>query len=227
MATLFPTQVEAVLFDLDGTLLDSREDIAAACNHALRSAGRAALPGAEIDTFVGDGARKLVSSAFRLDRDAPEVTEHLERFLAYYAEHPLDHGSFYPGTTEVLRALEGVKLGICTNKSSAITRKILDKAGLGARFLSVIGGGDAGALKPNPAPVLLACSELGVSPERTIMVGDSEQDVLAARAAGCYAIGILGGFQSDARLLAAAPELTLERFSALEAHVNAWPLLRS
>jgi phosphoglycolate phosphatase len=223
MVASFPRSVAAVLFDLDGTLLDSRQDIAAACNHALVSAGRAALPVDEIGKFVGDGARRLVARAFGLEKDSPEVDPHLERFLRYYEAHPLDYGRAYPGVFEVVGQLAGTGLGVCTNKGSAITVKILEALGLGAQFGAVVGGGDAEALKPSPLPVLLACSRLGVSPSETLMIGDSEQDVSAARAAGCYAIGILGGFQEEDRLRASGPDLLLPNFAALLGLIPSWP----
>jgi 2-phosphoglycolate phosphatase len=220
MTRPLPERISSVLFDLDGTLLDSLADIHAACNYMLEQAGRAQLSAEVVRGFVGDGARALVARALGVDRAAPSVPAHLEVFLTYYEAHPLDVGRLYPGARELLTWLGPQRSGIVTNKSRSITHKIVQTLGLEVGV--IVAGGDTERLKPSPEPVLLACRSLGVQPASTVFVGDSEQDVHAARAAGCYAIGVLGGLQAEARLRAAAPDLLIDDLTELGAQVRRW-----
>jgi phosphoglycolate phosphatase len=197
-----------VAFDLDGTLIDSRLDIAAACNHVLASAGRATLDPAVIATFVGDGMTHLVARAFQLPMDSPELPGLVERFAAYYAAHPVEHTRWMPGALEALDALAPLPLAIVTNKARAVTLRVLEGLVAGGRFAFVSAGGD-GPLKPRPEPVLAVARALGVEVGALWVVGDADQDILSARAAGAFAVAVRGGFADDARLEAAAPDVTL------------------
>ncbi|HEY6460073.1 MAG TPA: HAD hydrolase-like protein, partial [Polyangiaceae bacterium] len=140
---------KALAFDLDGTLVDSRLDIAAACNHVLEGAGRAALPLEVIEGFVGDGVRALVSRAFGLPVDAAEVAPLADAFVAYYEAHPVDRTSWIPGALGVLDALAaaGIPAALVTNKARPITSALLDRLGARERFAFVWAAGD-GPLKP-------------------------------------------------------------------------------
>lgn len=200
----------AVLFDLDGALIDSRDDIAAACNHALVAAGRPALPEATIAGFVGDGARALLARAFAIPRDAPEMERHLAEWAAYYAAHPIDRTAWMPGAREAIEALRarGARIGLATNKLRAVTLSIVRALGVEPLFDAVWAGGD-GALKPAPDSVRALMTALGARPDETWLVGDGAQDVGAANAAGCAAIAVLGGFHAEDKLRAANPTAVL------------------
>jgi phosphoglycolate phosphatase len=220
MKRLLPGRIAAAIFDLDGTLLDSEGDIGAACNHMLVQAGREPLEAATIRSFVGDGARTLVARALGVEREAPEVARHLDVFLSYYSDHPLDHGRLYEGGAELLAWLGPKRTGICTNKNKDITLRILKCLGL--ELCAVVGGGDTRQLKPSPEPVLLTCELLGVRPDEVVFVGDSEQDVLAARSAGCFVVGVLGGLGAESRLLSSEPDWVSPNLVALGHDMRTW-----
>ena len=205
----------AVAFDLDGTLIDSRADIAAACNHVLAWAGRPTLPVETITGYVGDGARILLARSFRLAPHDVALDTLLGEWRRYYAEHPMDHSRWMPGAERALQTLagHGVQLALITNKDRHVTREILATLELTQRFASVYAGGD-GPLKPSPEPVLRVCAALGVEPQALWFVGDGVQDVRAAQAANARAIAICNGFQPEAPLRAAAPDAVYESLEA-------------
>jgi phosphoglycolate phosphatase len=197
-----------VAFDLDGTLIDSRLDIAAACNHILVAAGRVPLAPEIIATFVGDGVRALVSKAFALPLDAPALDDLEAAFVARYAAYPVQQTTWMPGALAALDALRDLPLAILTNKARSVTLAVLDALRATARFAFVYAGGD-GPLKPHPEPVLAVARGLAVAPEALWVVGDGAQDLDSAHAAGAVAVAVLGGFTTEARLLEAKPEALL------------------
>ena len=200
---------DAVLFDLDGTLIDSCADIAAACNHALVTHDRAALADETIRTFVGDGARVLLSRAFGLPAESAELDRPLLAFHEYYRLHPVVHTTLLSGARESLDAFRGRKRILVTNKPRATTLLVLEALGILGDFDTVRGGGD-GPLKPHPFTLLSALEEVNVAPSRAWMVGDGPQDVGAGKAAGCGAtIGVLDGFVAKERLYASEPDVVL------------------
>ncbi|MEJ7733070.1 MAG: HAD hydrolase-like protein [Polyangiaceae bacterium] len=172
----------AVVFDLDGTLVDSRGDIVAAVNHALLATGRAALPGPVIVQYIGDGARALCARAARVPESSEEVDVLLADFLAYYVEHPIDFTRWMAGAQEALDELAtmSMPLGICTNKPRATTEAVLGALGIRTRFRGIVAGGDMLEKKPAPAPLLGVAKQLGVPPELCVMVGDLPQDAWRA-----------------------------------------------
>jgi phosphoglycolate phosphatase len=207
-------RASAVAFDMDGTLIDSRLDIAAACNYVLASAGRVPVDPAVVATYVGDGVRALVSKAFALPMADPALDDLEAAFVARYAAHPVERTTWMPGALAALDALRGVPLAVVTNKARSVTLAILDALGVGARFAFVYGGGD-GPLKPHPEPVLAVARAFSVAPAAVWMVGDGWQDLDAAHAAGAVAVGVLGGFTSDARLRESRPEALLGSLAEL------------
>jgi phosphoglycolate phosphatase len=212
----------AVAFDLDGTLIDSRLDIVAACNHTLVWAGRAPLPVEVVSTFVGDGVRALVARAFGVpETEAPEpsLDAWCEEFIAYGTAHPAEHTTWMPGALAALDALAALPLAVVTNKARVVALSVLDALGGRSRFGFVYAGGD-GRLKPRPDPVVAVARAFGVDVERVWVVGDAEQDVLAARAAGAVAVAVRGGFHDDARLQAASPHVMLSSLLELPALVQ-------
>jgi phosphoglycolate phosphatase len=208
-------RVSGVVFDLDGTLVDSRRDIAEAANHALVSAGFAALPHAELDSYVGDGAALLMARGARLDPKDERVALLVETFLDYYAEHPIDHTRLMPGGELALETLRSYPLGICTNKPRRTTLAVLNGLELTARFAGIVAGDDLPKRKPDPTMVLEAARLMCVSVTELVMVGDGPQDVLAGRAAGAYTVGVRGGIQAFERLEAARPDVMIETLTEL------------
>lgn len=199
------------IFDLDGTLVDSVDDLAASVNHAL---GRVGLPPRELDEirgFVGEGARVL------LERAVAPYAERLEPALAawwaHYEEHCLDRTRAYPGIGALL-AGAGRALAVHTNKPGALARKILEGLGLRAHFAVVLGGDEA-PRKPDPAGVRLIQARVGAGPDETIFVGDSRIDVATARAAGVRMVGVTWGLASRAELVRAGATELVEDASEL------------
>ncbi|CAN5924866.1 phosphoglycolate phosphatase [soil metagenome] len=204
------TRPRALLFDLDGTLVDSRGDIAAACNAALVAHGRPALPVAAILPMVGDGARALVAralSSFAPPSDALLV-DALATFGAYYLAHPCVHSVLLPGARDVLAEAATLALpcALVTNKPRDVTIALVEA--LGMTFEASWAGGD-GPLKPAPDSVLAMIARLGVAAGDAWMIGDGPQDVGAGKAAGCFTVGV-PGIAERARLLASGPDLVCE-----------------
>nr|WP_272417456.1 HAD-IA family hydrolase [Polyangium jinanense] len=215
----------AVVFDLDGTLLDSRGDIVAAINHALLTTGRNPQPAQVIVRLVGDGARALCARTAKIPEDAPEVDELVRLFVDYYKQHPLDFTRWAKGALEAIEALssmENMALGICTNKPRSTTDVVLRALGIEDRFGVIVAGGDTKERKPDAAPLLLAAKQLGSMPAAVVMVGDGPQDILCARNAGTWAVGVESGFSTVEALVQAGPDVTVRDLSMLPGIVQRW-----
>jgi phosphoglycolate phosphatase len=189
--------IRAAVFDLDGTLIDSVPDIAAALNRCLVAEGRALLTDDGVAKLVGGGARELVARALgaaTLDADVDRV--HAD-FLAYYDAEPVTRTRLYPGARELLFELRdtGLPLAICTNKPQHLTDLILARLDLAAYFSVIWGAAPGLPLKPDAACLRNVCTSLGTQPAETVMVGDSHTDVEAARAAGCPSILVAHGYE--------------------------------
>lgn len=188
----------AVLFDLDGTLVDSLPDLAAAVNRMLAKAGRAPLEPAEVKAMVGDGAATLVARAFAARGGLPgaDVAPLLADFLADYEPRSAELTRPWPGVVETLTALKarGLALAVCTNKPTKATREVLAVLSLDGFFEVVVGGDDTPALKPDPRHITLILDRLGLRADEAVMVGDSINDVLAAKAAGVASIVVGFGY---------------------------------
>jgi len=206
-----------VVFDLDGTLVDSRQDIVASANHVRSSAGLEPLPDSVVSGFVGDGARYLVASVLGLEQDDPEVASHLQVFLDYYTDHAVDHTRLMPGAEEVMTLLAEHQLALCTNKSRRTTLAVLEGLGISDRFEVIVAGGDTTLNKPSGEPLLLVAERLGVAAESLVMVGDGPQDILSARAVGALGVGVRGGILPYERLASASPDVVLNDLSELAA----------
>ena len=200
-----------VIFDLDGTLIDSRRDIATATNHALRAVGFVELSEERIVSLVGDGARSLLARAAAVDESDPAVDALLSAFVAHYRAHPVEQSSWIPGAHEALEALgaQGVVLALCTNKARPVAEAVIESLGIASHFTIVYAGGDPLGKKPDPRPLLWIAERASVSVEASVMVGDGPQDVLAARGAGMRSVGIVSGYAPQDRLLAAKPDVVL------------------
>jgi phosphoglycolate phosphatase len=205
-----------VAFDLDGTLVDSAEDLARATNEALHDVApqAPALPLDVVKAFVGDGAGVLIERTLRhagLDLPVPDV---LPLFLARYRECLLESTRLYPGVEEALDALSDRALAVLTNKPGELSRIILDGLGIGERFRLVWGPDDAEARKPDPRGLLRLVERLGFTARDACLVGDSAVDVATGRAAGVFTVGVTYGF-NPAGLEATPPDVRLDTIRAL------------
>jgi len=188
-----------VVFDLDGTLIDSSRDLAAAVNRALRRAapGAPALPEDVVRTFIGSGARVLITRSVAEAGLAQSVDEVLALFLEEYRRGLLDATRLYPGTEDALSRLRDRRLAVLTNKPGDMSRVILEGLGVKGRFFRIYGAGDVEARKPDPAGLRRIAEEAGVDVEEAVMVGDSGIDVRTGRAAGALTAGVTYGFDAD------------------------------
>ncbi|HKO46973.1 MAG TPA: HAD-IA family hydrolase [Polyangiaceae bacterium] len=211
-----------IVFDLDGTLIDSRLDIAGSANHALAAHGFGTLSVDEISTYVGDGARLLLARAARLDPNAPALDALLATFVAYYAAHPTDHTQLLPGAHEALAQLSHLPLALCTNKPRSIADRVLANLRLPVTFQVVVGGGDLPRHKPDPLPLQYIAEKLGRSTAELVMVGDGAQDIACAKAAGAHSVGLEGGIQGRELLLASEPDVLLKSLFELPAALERW-----
>jgi phosphoglycolate phosphatase len=204
-----------VAFDLDGTLIDSRADLAAAVNHVLGDLGLAEVEPTVLQGYVGEGARVLVERALG-PAHGDRVEEGLARFMTYYGAHLLDRTRLYPGIDDVTATLlrEAVALSVLTNKPAAMSRAILAGLGVLPRFVAVVGGDSLPTRKPDPAGVEHLRALTATPPERMLLVGDSGIDVRTARAAGVAFCGVAWGLTPDG-LRAAAPDRIVAEPAAL------------
>jgi len=190
--------IAAVLFDLDGTLLDTAPDMAAALNQLRREQGLAALPYPDVRPLVSHGATALVKLGFP-NVDAKAFDELRSRFLAIYQECLSVETRPYEGVAEVLSHLErnGIPWGVVTNKPTGLTEALLDDLSLRTRAGVIVCGDTLPVRKPHPGPLLHAAAQLGIAPLRCIYVGDAERDVLSACAAGMRVFVALYGYISE------------------------------
>jgi phosphoglycolate phosphatase len=192
-------KIKLLLFDLDGTLIDSEKDLAASVNAMLRHFGRKELPLEVIDTYIGDGAPMLIRRALGDPAHAAFVQEALNYFLLYYREHKLDTTLPYAGIPEALRQVASFagcprQLAVLTNKPVRASRDILAGLRLSQYFFQTYGGNSFETKKPDPLGAQTLMREAGAEPEETVMIGDSAVDVLTARNANSWSIGVTYGF---------------------------------
>src|SRR5882757_6871567 len=192
-------QIKLLIFDLDGTLIDSRRDLVNSVNAALRSLGRDELPSDEIAAMVGDGAPTLVRRALGDTVDEALLKRGLEFFLSYYREHKLDYTRLYDGIPEALETLRGANgarrvMSVLTNKPVNPSRAIVDALGIAEKFASVYGGNSFETKKPDPLGINTILAETGVRPEEALMIGDSSIDIVTGHNAGLWTCGVTYGF---------------------------------
>jgi phosphoglycolate phosphatase len=208
--------MDLLIFDLDGTLVDSRIDLANAVNATRSHLGMTLLSNERVYSYVGNGAPVLVRRSLGDAATEAEVQEALEFFLEYYGVHDLDYTTLYPGVKESLDRLRdaGKRLAVLTNKPVRMSRHIVEGLGVGGHFFQVFGGNSFEWKKPHPIGVETIMRDAAVDRAHTLMVGDSSVDVHTARNAGIACCGVTYGFQPES-LADPAPELLVDRMEQL------------
>ena len=211
--------VRVLVFDLDGTLIDSETDLANSVNATLKHMGREPLPLERVAGYVGQGAARLIEQALGPGATAQQCQAGLEHFLAFYREHMLDHTVTYPGVREALAALDGMAMAVLTNKPVRFSQRILEGLGLARYFRFVYGGNSFETKKPHPAGMHTLLRDFQAEAKQVMIVGDSEVDILTARNAGTWACGVTYGLGSK-RLADYPPDLLLDSLTELPGYLD-------
>jgi phosphoglycolate phosphatase len=210
--------VRLLAFDLDGTLIDSKLDLALSVNATLESMGREPLAQELIFSYVGQGAPRLIEQA--LGQATPEECQRgLDHFLWYYREHMLDNTVTYPGVREGLEALKGLPMAVLTNKPVRFSQRIIEGLGLAPFFRVVYGGNSFETKKPDPQGMNVLLRDFNTAPTEAILVGDSEVDVQTARNAGTWCCCVTYGLGRD-RLVEYPPDLLVDSLTELAARLD-------
>lgn len=208
-----------IVFDLDGTLIDTAPDLAAATNHVMSRLGLASVDEREILPFVGHGALKMIEQAARAHGrtlDERELYDLFEIFLLHYADNIAVHSRPYAGVEEALSQLkdQGAALAVCTNKIERHARQVISELGLGKYFSVITGRDTLGVYKPDPGHLTQTIALAGGLKDRAVMVGDSETDIKTAKAAGVPVIAVTFGYSIEP-VATFAPDITIEHYREL------------
>lgn len=208
--------MDLLIFDLDGTLIDSKQDLANSVNATRVHMGKEAIDDEVVSSWVGNGAPVLIRRAMGKDASEADVERALAYFLGYYRDHMLDHTVLYPGVREGLDQLRdaGIRMAVLTNKPVKFSQALIAGLGVGGHFFRVYGGNSFDQKKPHPIGIDTLRDEAGAAAERTLMVGDSSVDVLTARNAGVPSCGVTWGLQPEG-LKAENPDLLVDRMGQL------------
>jgi phosphoglycolate phosphatase len=200
---------DLLIFDLDGTLIDTSRDIAFSANAMLGHYGLDQKSVEEITGYVGDGIAKLVERC--LNGEDVSFDEAVALFKKSYAEHLLDTTAPYPGVVELLEQLNGVRKALLTNKSFAMSRTITDRLGLSGYFEIFVGGDTLQRRKPHPDGVLYILEQMNASRQATLLIGDGRNDILTARAARVRSVFVSWGFSGEETAAELSPDFIVER----------------
>ncbi|HEX5481527.1 MAG TPA: HAD-IA family hydrolase [Terriglobia bacterium] len=207
------------IFDLDGTLIDSEEDLTDSVNATRERAGMAPLSRETVASYVGQGVTVLVRRALADGTPEEEIDRAVAFFLDYYRQHMLDHTALYPGVLETLQQLKPRKLAVLTNKAVNFSRQILAGLNVDSYFGFVYGGNSFGQKKPDPVGIFRLMRDTGAREAETLMIGDSETDIQTGRNAGVWTCGVTYGIGSHT-LAGTAPDLMLNSLRELPFYLN-------
>ncbi len=203
-----------ILYDLDGTLVDTREDIVRAVSHMLAQMREGLLPREQIIRFVGRGLRQLVTDCLKT-QDVQRIEEGMSIFRLYYAQHLLDHSQLYPGALELLEHFRDRKQAVLTNKPNPFSRDILTGLGIHRFFSEIVVGDSVVPKKPDPFSLISLLSRQQVNSTEALFIGDSAVDIQTGRNAGVLTVIILHGFADEKETRASKPDLTVRSLEEL------------
>lgn len=211
--------VRVLVFDLDGTLIDSKLDLVLSVNATLKYMGREPIPREDIGNYVGRGAGVLIRRVLGVDATEEEAARGLEYFLTYYRAHMLDNTVAYPGVRQALAILKNRPMAVLTNKPVRFSQAILAGLGLAPYFRYVYGGNSFETKKPDPFGMNVLLRELSAAPREAMIVGDSDVDVMTARNSGAWSCGVTYGLGLES-LHTCPPDLMLGNLIELPSHLN-------
>ncbi len=201
-----------IVYDLDGTLVDTAQDITDAVNHMLAALGRPGMAPAQVQGYVGRGVVELIRSCLDTD-DQARLNRGLELYRARYGAHLLDHSTLYPGVREVLAHFRDRRQAVITNKPNPDSRRILEGLGVADCFVDIIGGNSGFPKKPDPSSLRALLTREACAPGEAVYVGDSPTDVATGRQAGVFAVVVEHGFTPAAALRKAGADLIVRDFA--------------
>ena len=212
---------DAILFDLDGTLIDSLADIAASTNYVRGKMGMPNLPAKTIQNYIGDGIHALLERALGA-LELPAIEEALAIWRSYYEIHCLDRTCLYPGIMEILQKMfsSGIPLGVVSNKPVIPSEKILRGLGVRNMFLVVVGGDSTSKRKPDPEPLQFAVAQMKISSNKVLVIGDSPNDIFGARNAGYQSCAVLWGIGDEKSVRQARPDYLVKRPEELRMRIG-------
>lgn len=187
--------LKLVIFDLDGTLIDSSIDITNAINYAIEPYGVPLVTVKEAISLLGEGISRLMDKVIEKEGIKADRDLMIDRFLDYYSTHLVDNTTVYPGVREMLAHLEAYRKAIISNKRESLSVKIVEKLGLAIHFDVIVGSDTTNDRKPSPMPVRHVLSRLGISPAEAVIVGDSSYDIEAGKSAGIKTIAVTYGYR--------------------------------
>ncbi len=202
-------KVKLIIFDLDGTLADSKKDIAAGVNYTLGRLGMPALANRAIYGFIGDGSWQLIERALG-DGRAEDIGGALKIFRDYYSRHLTVTTKLYPGVRKMLEYFKDKKKTVVTNKFESYSYKMLGDLNALKYFDMILGSDSVERCKPDPLPLIKTMDKLGIAPQDTVMVGDGVNDILAAKNAGVASCAVGYGLESRERLMSCKPDFFIE-----------------
>lgn len=206
--------IDLLIFDLDGTLADTRKDLTNAVNYARKQFGLSKLNIDTVMQYVGQGARRLLERALPPEHQN-HIDEALKNFCEYYTQHALDFTTLYPSVRETLEHFKNKKMAVISNKPEDLSRIVLQGLGIDTYFDLILGGDSLTVMKPDPEPIFHVLRELEVKPERAVMIGDGTTDMEAGKQAGVHTCAVTYGYRPRETLLASEPEFVIDDMKEL------------
>ena len=208
-------KIDLLIFDLDGTLVDTRQDLTNSVNFARKELGLADLDVETVIKFVGNGVRKLMERSFPEEKQ-DKVEKAISHFRSHYRDHALVYSKLYPGVKEILNHFQNKKMAIISNKPEEFSRSILKGLDVDSYFSYILGGDSLPVMKPNPEPILRILDELKILPEKTVIVGDGTTDIEAGKHANVLTCAVSYGFRKRDVLLTAKPDFMVNDIRRLK-----------